>query len=371
MRRRWVRGAARLAAAVVVLGSLAAAAPGTGSASAEEPSGATGPPALAMYANDGRIQVRTRNGGDLASFAPVQFFSLEGNVLARSRLTDTSEVIIASNATNAQQLYRIRNGFAPVVTRGGERIVFAPDRMGHRDPYVTSLWLRTQSGIVRRVFQLTGPHATVPSDPFEGEAIPLSWSVDRPGRMLAVALGNDVTHFEYDVWVVDMKTKDAVRITEGMRSRFPSMSPDGEQVALTREVDECGGPPPGYRATKVQVVSSDGTTRRLLLPGSCASFYTDPRWVSGTQLTAVRLTRVRPAVYVAHLVLVDATTEAVTEVDTGGQISYSDTSAPSGLVTWVRRRDTTGYRLLDVDTGQVREFGAGHVPHLGGNRHLV
>lgn len=339
---------------------------------ADDRQAATGSAVVAHRGAGGRVHVLDAAGRRLTSFTDLQFFSLDGGVLAGSRhhADGKGERIVGYDSATGRRRFVIENGFGPVVTAGGHKVFFAPDRWGRRDRYATSLWVRDSRGRERRVFQLTGPRATVPRDPFRGDGGPVDWAVDRAGHTLAVTVGNDASLFKYDVYVVDVRTRRARRITTGMVSRYPSVSPSGTRVALVREAAQCGGPPPGYRASKLQIVSRDGQQRRTLLDGSCAGYYTDPRWLSEDTLAAVRMTRVGRGRYATQLVRVDVRTGEVRDIDVGGQVGAMTVAARSGLIAFQHRDAERGFGVYDVSRGVVTTFDGGWLPQLAGEHRL-
>lgn len=331
-----------------------------------------GPP-VAYYTDTG-VDVAALDGTVLTSFRDFQFFSLDGNLFAGSRHASGGrfrEFVSGNDATTGQRLFRIENAFAPIVLADGRKIGFMPDRFARRDPYFASVWIRNPNGRERAVVRFAGPNRTVDPKDFQGEGIPLDQAWDDAGRTLAVTLGNDVDLFIYDVWVVDVRTREATRVTRGHVSRFPSLSPSGERLALFRETDHCGGPDPGYRAGDLRVMSSTGTDRSLLLGGSCALFYTDPRWISENALVAARLTRVAPGEYDVDLVRVDVATSAVSELVTGGDVGFFNVSAELQLVAFERRDVFPGFSVLDLATGTTTPFADGYLPHLAGAHRLI
>jgi hypothetical protein len=336
------------------------------------PAGAGDPEAAIAYWTDEGVAVAGLDGVVVGSYRDFQFFSLDGNVLAGSRHTkkDDGEYVQAHDAVTKERLFRIRDAFAPIVVAQGRKIGFLPDRWARRDPYGTSVWMRYAGGRVRRVFQLTGPRATVPRDPFQGDGSPLDLALDDKGRKVAITIGNDASLFIYDVWVVDVKTRDAIRMTRGEVSRYPSLSPSGERLAVMREVDHCGGPAPGYRAQKLQVMSTDGEGKQTLLSGTCDLYYTDPRWISEDELVAARLTRVGPADYEVDLVRIDAATAQVTELTADGDLVFL-TASPSLQRVAYARSGIDGFFVLDLATEEVTAYPDGFVPHLSGEHRQV
>lgn len=337
------------------------------------PSAAGEPPAIVYYTDTGE-QVVTLGGQELASFAPFQFVSLDDNVLAGSRRLaggGLGELIRAGDATTGQKLFRIKNAFAPIVLAEGRKVGFLPDRFGHRDKYFSSVWLRYPSGRERRVVQFTGPKKTVGPTGFHGEGVPLDQAWDADGTTLAVTFGNDIDLFIFDVWVVDVATGEATRMSRGKVSRFPSLSPSGDRLAVFREVDVCGGEGPGFRTGDIRTMLSTGENKTTLLTGNCDLFYTDPEWISEDELVAVRFTRTAPAEYLVDLVRVDAQTASVTELVTDGDIISFNVSASLQQMVYERQGVSPGFFVYDLATDQVTPFAEGSLPQLAGVHRLV
>jgi hypothetical protein len=331
------------------------------------PAGAAGSPAV-VYSTDTGTKVASADGVVLSEYGPFQFSSLDGNVIAGSRHTPRSEAVVAFNATTGERLYRIRDAFAPVVLANGRKVGFMPDRFGRRDRFFQSVWIRTPRGRLRAVVRFAGRHRTVNARDFDGDGIPLDQAWDAAGRTLALTYGNDVDLFEYDVWVVDVRTREATRVTRGRVSRFPSLSPSGDRLALVREVDRCGQL---RRAGDLVVMNADGTDRRTLLPGTCGLYYTDPRWISEDELIALRLDRVAPGQYDQDLVRVDAATGVATDLVTAGDIVFYTASARQQSIAYVRGSETTGFWIYDLSDGSTTHVAEGYIPNLAGTHRLV
>jgi hypothetical protein len=332
--------------------------------------GAGTPPDVAYTSANGSA-VNTASavtGVDTHSFPAYQWYSLDGDVLAGSRHTHTSEAIVASNASTGERLFKIADAFAPVVLADGQKVGFLPDRFAHRDPWFASVWLRNAAGRERAVVRFAGKHATVNPKDFEGEGIPLdeSWSAD--GNTLAVTFGNDVDLFIYDVWVVNTATRAATRVTKGHVSRFPSLSPSGERLAFLRETDNCGGPQPGYRTGDLRIVELGSDTRSTLSEGDCDTWLTDPQWISEDELLAARLTRTAPGIYDVDLVRVDATTGVATLLVS--DISSFNASADEQLVAYTTASSVGGFVVRPISTATTTPFG-GYYAVLSGAHQQV
>ena len=329
--------------------------------------------AIAFHTDDGS-RVADLLGATVFDKGAFDFMSLGGNVFAGSPPSGGSseDHIVAFDASTGERLFRIDNAFAPVVLAGGKKVAFWPDHWARRDPYGTSVWIRNAEGNERRVFQLTGPRATVPRDPFEGDAVPLSMAFDAEGKKLAVAMGNDLGLLIYDIWVVKVRTREAVRVTKGKASHWPSLSPSGAQLAVLREVEMCPGEIPRLAWT-VQVMASSGEDKRTLLEGSCDLYYADARWISESELVTVRIEKTAEGDYTHDLVKVDAVSGETTDLVADGDITYFTVSPSLQKVAFHRSSDFPdgGFSVFDLITGEITDHPAGFIPRLSGESRLI
>jgi hypothetical protein len=153
-------------------------------------------------------------------------------------------------------------------------------------------------------------------------------------------------------------------VTRGLASRFPALSPSGDRLALLHEQRTCGHGDPPYRAGDLVVMDSDGANGGVLQNGNCALWYTDPEWVSETEIVAQRLTRTAPGTYDVDLVSIDASTGAVTDLVTTGDVLFFSASASLDAVAYVRD-GIAGFTYLDLGGATSSTF-PGDVPHLVG-----
>jgi hypothetical protein len=349
----------RLLAALIVVAATASSVPAHAGA----------PPGVAYYTDTG-VEVATLAGNALSAYAAFQFFSLDGNLLVGSRHTRRSEAVVGFDATTGERRFKIANAFAPIALARGRKVAFLPDRFAQRDPYFSSVWLRTAAGRVRAIVRFAGPKATVDPADFDGEGIPLDMAWSANGNRAAITFGNDVDLFIYDVWVVNARTREATRVTRGHVSRFPSLSPSGDRLVVLREERNCGGPAPGYRAGDIIAMDADGSSRSTLLTGRCAVFYQHARWVSQDELIADRLTRTAPGTYDTDLVRVDATTGATTDLVTTGDVSFFSVSPALDAVAY-STFGSPGFTVIDLGSGTTTPFATGDLPHLAGNHSQI
>jgi hypothetical protein len=348
--------AALLAAGLVAVAAAPAAAPGRA-------------PAVA-FADNGRVVVARADGTPLRTFPDFGFYSLDGNVFAGSRwLPDAgTDELIGYDAASGKRLFRIRNAFGPIVLDRGRKVAFLPDRDGQRDPQVNSVWIRdNRTGTVRKIVQFSngGDLPGIPTG-LDGEGVPLSVVFDRSGRTMALAEGNDVDLFVYVVWLVDVKTGQARRMTDGTKSRWPALSPDGGRLAVVREHALCAG---GLRAGDVELMQTRGPRRTTtLLPGSCSRSYSARGWASPRRLLAFRFLRVGSGEwpYRVDLVSIDVRSGKVNVLVGTGDVAFFSVS-PSRHVLAYARDSQPGFYLRDLKTGCTTHVAQGFAPHLGGD----
>ncbi len=93
-----------------------------------------------------------------------------------------------------------------------------------RDPYAASLWIRNSQGRERKLAQFSfGGGPGIPTGIAGG--LVLEYAFDRAAETVVVAAADDLAFFEYDIWAIDVATGEHVRLTRGLRSRYPSVSP--------------------------------------------------------------------------------------------------------------------------------------------------
>lgn len=319
------------------------------------------PPVAAAYVAD-TIQTIDAAGNAVAAVPAGGSFSLFANLLAG----DDGNGISGYDATTGAEVFHVRRARLPVATAGG--VFFAPDPGGLRDPQSNSVWLRRDSGRVRKVVQFANGPGLPGYDPgMDGDNGLLSFSLDRRGRTVVVAQGNDVDLFVYDIFAVDVANGAVRRLTSGLRSRWPAVSANGSTVAYQRDRRECGAP--FIRAADLMAVPTAGGDATRLYRGRCAGWLHNPRWASPTQVVAYR-TSVLGDTYRTDLVLVDVTTAERRRLTRSGRVTFFSTDPRSGRVAF-QREGRAGYTIIDLATFGRTTVATGDLPHLNGDTTLL
>jgi hypothetical protein len=359
------RAAARITLAVGAAGLVLT----SSSAAAAVPTRAPGAPVAVARTGDGFITVDGR-GNVLHRFPmDANHISLDGDVVAISTMTgfgdDSLEQVIGLDARTGRELYRVRDAFAPTLVDGGRKVAFLSDRWGRRDMQGNSVWLREADGTVRKLVQFSnGPGLPGVDNGMHGDGTVLSLALDRTGSRLLVTEGNDVDLFIYDIWSVDVATGDALRLTTGLKSRFPSLSADGKTAAYFRETELCGGEGAGYRTGTIRTVGTDGSRPEVVLRGTCDVIYTDPHWVSPTHLAVARLTRTDDGGYTPDLVRINVASRRMVVLAKG--INYLNASATGHRAVY-GTNDRDGFTILDTISGRSVRVAEGFLPRLSGD----
>ncbi|HJR44171.1 MAG TPA: hypothetical protein VJ927_01055 [Actinomycetota bacterium] len=357
--------------AVVLLAGAALLAPAAGAASVR--SLAAGEAELG-YWTDTEIVIADGAGTQIRTFPDLPKFDLNGGVFAGEipgKRRGAAHVDAFDIATG-ERLYRIRNGRLPVVSAEGRKVFFFPTF--HRDQYAESVWMRTAKGRVRRVILFkAGPGFPGVPHGMSAGAFPLDIAVDEQGRTLAVVAGLEPLR-AFDVWVVDVKTREAFRVTRGRNSHNPSLSPDGSQLAVRVESpDPCPDPLYGeILVGKIRLITLYTEHSEFLSEWSCDLYYDTPRWIDDQTLIAVRVTKdeTEELGYDLDIVKFDVPTGTITEVVTEGNPCCITASPSLGKVAYMFS-DRDGFAVVDVATGAVTDHpGNVYVPHLSGQNRL-
>jgi hypothetical protein len=308
----------------------------------------------------------------------VLSYSLLGTSFAYHRRVPhpTSPVIekaFGFDTVTGAQTFHLNNATCPVLFDQGRKVAFLPDNDGQRDPQVNSVWMREQDGTVRKIVQFSNgpglPGVSTDVSP-GGVFLPEEVVFDAQGTTIAVTEGFMGRH---DVWVVDVQTGTAHRATTGKRSHLASLTPDGRVLAVVRDHTECGPhPPPGVphmQAGDIQTMGKDGTDKQTLIHGTCAQFYSEPRWVSADRLVAARVTRhgAGSGHYRRDLVAIDAHSGQVTVLVETGDLEFFTVSPSRQMVAYVRSSDKAAFSLLDLQAGTTTRFSEGLNPNVAGN----
>lgn len=322
------------------------------------------------YWTDTNVVVADRAGETIATFRNFDEFSFESDTLAGRFRTDAGDRhIVGFSIAAHERVFKIRHAHSPVVTADGRRVAFFASVP--RDDVVQSVWMRMGDGRKKVVARFkAAPHLPGIPHGIEAGGVPLTVAVDKDGRKMAIGYGaEDIRQF--DVWVVDVATKKAKRMTRGEDSLLPSLTPNGRKLAVMVERDEedCGG----FYSTQIRVMSTVTEDKKMLTPKSCDLFYTSPRWIDNTSLLAVRVARTSPGVYDfdMDIVKIDATTGQISDVVTEGNDPCCLTTSPRQRMVAYPYSDIAGFSVLDLDDGTPLDFPPdNYQPHLSGEHFL-
>ena len=322
--------------------------------------GAASPPLVAFVTDSGAaVRVVAADGSRLARVPYRRSFSLRGGLIVAENPDNGG--ITGYSARTGRRRFSVAAAALPTVLDPRGRVAFWGGR--GRDKQVNSLWVRETDGRVRKIVQFSNGGDLPGYDTgYGGDAGLLSTSFDAAGAKVALAEGNDVSLFIYDVYVVDVASGRVKRITGDRKSRWPSLSPDGRRVAYQRDVTECG---PNYvRAARVVVEGADGTGEKVLTSGSCDEWISNPRWINDQELVAYKQRRNTDRQFDVDLVLIDATTGAQRMLTASGQVNLFSVDPATGQIAF-ERLDTEGFYVIGVDGGR-RRFRAGGFAHMAG-----
>ena len=314
-------------------------------------------PAVASYLGD-RVAVTSSAGDRLTTVRGLSSFSLDGGLLVGAT---PRHQLVAFNARTGERRFTVPDGFQPTVLDRRGRVAFWATYA--RDRQVNSLWVREIDGRVRKVVQFANGEGLPGYDPgMGGDNTLLSTSFDQTGSKVALAQGNDVDLFVYDVFVVDVDTGKVRRITDDRRSRWPALQPHGRRVVYQRDVEPCDAD--HIRASRLYVESARGRNRRALTGGSCDRWFANARWVTPDAIVAYRTSRVRGEL-VTDLVMIDVATGERRKLTRSSDVIQF--SAGEGRVAY-SRAGVDGFTILDVVTGRTVVVGEGEIAHMAGDR---
>lgn len=332
-----------------------------------------GAPAVAYWkatGGDVAAVVADAAGGAIRSYPDFSKMSLNGGVLAGELpgKKHGADRVVAYDAATGERLFRIPDARLPVVLDGGRKVAFSPTH--RRDEMARSVWMRTAPGRLRKIAKFADRRHSGIRHGMRAGAVPLDMAFDDSGRYMALVGGLETVR-SFDVWIVDVKTKEATRITRGENSHNPSVSPDGSRVAVRVERPEgCPDPILGeYLIGKIRVFSRVTGEHETLTEWSCDLFYDTPRWIDDDTLLAVRATADDSASYGFDLdvVEIDVTSGEITALVTDGN-PCCITASPALRKVAYGFSDRDAAAMLDVDSGTEVDFGPGtFVPHLSGD----
>jgi hypothetical protein len=373
---------ARSAILAVILGLVVAALPGGAQAreTASAAAAAAPPPRIAAY-DGAKVRLYALTGALRATRTGLDRVTLAPKVLAgmSTSSSDPRFTLVGVDPLTGKRLWSVKNASLPLAVGNGDRVLFGPDQGGTRDEQNNSIWIREKDGKVRKVVQFANGAGLPGYDPgFDGENGLLHYSVDQAGTTLAVAEGNDVDLFVYDVFAVSVSTGKVTRVTSGKKSRWPAVSADGSKITYQRETGKtCGAP--YIRAAELWVASGPTfATKKKLSSGTCASWLNSPRWISPRTVVAYRTTR-SGTTYTSDLVAVDVTTAKVKALTSVHDIAFASAS-PTQSAAVVQRSSRKGFLILrvtvDATTGAVTiarttKVPAGEIPQLVGDGGLT
>jgi hypothetical protein len=336
--------------------------------------GVTGPPAIG-YWTDTNAVIADGTGTVVRTFPNFERFSFNQTQLAGAFNGNRPErsFIVGYDIASGEPLFRIWKGYNPVHASIGKRIAFFPTFK--REQFTSSVWMRMGSGKIRKVIMFKpGPgRPGIPHHGFRAGGSPLEFALDRRGRTMAVAYGLETIR-TFDVWVVDVGTKQATRMTRGERSHIASLTPDGNLLVVEVESREmCPDPIYGeFPSKKIRVISTETGERKTLTEFGCEFFYSTPRWLDNNSLLATRVTKdeTQEFGYNLDLVKFDVTTGDITEVVTEGNPCCT-TSSPLVQKVAYQYSDKDGFSVFDLGTSTPLDFPPNnYVPHLAGeSRH--
>jgi hypothetical protein len=320
---------AALAAGLAVTSAPAQATSGGAAAKAPAPAVATSVgAAVKIYAADGSLRA-TRTG--------LQDVALAPGLIAGTSLSskDKPWTLVGVDPLTGARKFAVANARLPVIVGDGPRVLFGTDPAGIRDPQDNSIWTREATGKVRRVVQFSNGPGLPGYDPgLDGEGTVLGFGVDRAGRTLVVAEGNDVDLFIYDVFAVDVAKGGVVRVTSGRKSRRPAISADGTKVVFDREVGTCGKP---YirAADLVLAYNQHFRTKGALIKGTCNAWLSNAAWVSGRTVIAIRTAK-SGSRYTTDVVAVDVLTKHVYPLTKVHNVFLAGAGLTNNVVAYMR-----------------------------------
>lgn len=328
-------------------------------------------PAVAYGSGDDTV-VATATGSEIVRIPLLEEASLDGNVVAGigpggGAGTSLGNATNAYDATTGEFLWIATNTKAAIVLDEGARVALLPDNSGIRDPQNNSIWMREPDGSERLVVQFANGKGLPGYDPrMDGLNHMLSASFDDAGEVAVVSQGNDWILFIYDIFAVDVATGEVTRLTAGMKSRWPAVSPNGTRVAYQIDLGPCETDV--MRASDLMLIGIDGRKKRLISSGSCDSFYNGSRWISNSEIVVAWLRIGANGQRRTDLVMINVDTGKETRLTRSGNAWFWTVDSDRGVVAYSAGAGATSFTMLDVHTGEKVEVteDAG-LPHMSGD----
>ena len=318
-------------------------------------------PEVAFY-RSGSTTVADATGAVLTFVPELSSWSLGGRLLAGTRPGAEAPRVVGYDARTGTRVFAVRDAMQPSVLDPGGRVAFWGTYP--RDPQNNSVWMREVDGSVHKVVQFSNGGGLPGYDAgFGGDGTILGTSFDRSGSVMALAEGNDLELFTYDVFTVAVSGASVRRITADHHSRVPAVSPNGLRLAWQRDVGTCGAP--YIRASRLMVSDIDGEHRKVVAHASCDGWLSGARWVSSREVVGYTTRRLGPGRYATDLVRLDVVTGNRTRLTSSGAVWFMSVDPLRRLVGYAQN-GVSGFTLLDLDT-HTRVRVAGQVPHLSGD----
>jgi hypothetical protein len=339
---------AAVAASLVATGAPAQAASGQVAAAKK--------PAFVVATSDGsKIRIYGAAGSLRSTRTGLEEFALGSGLLAgtSTSTTDKPWTLAGVDPATGVRKFAVPNARLPVIVGDGSRVMFAPDPLGNRDIQQNSVWIREAKGKVRRVVQFSNGPGLPGYDPrLDGEGTVLGYSVDAAGKTMAVAEGNDLDLFIYDVFAVDVAKGSVTRVTSGRKSRHPAISPDGRSIAYDRELGTCGKP--YIRASELVLATGKRyATKKTIIKGSCKAWLSQPTWVSPRTVVAYRFA-LSGKTRTTDLVAVDVLTKKMYPLTTVHDVFTAGAGLTNHVVAIQRDTSTTTSVVLTLSISPNR-----------------
>jgi hypothetical protein len=272
----------------------------------------TKPPSVVATSDGSKIRIWAADGSLRSTRTGLDRYALGPGLLVGTSTSskDKPWTLAGVDPATGTRKFSVPNARLPVIVGDGPRVLFGTDPAGVRDPQNNSIWIREATGKVRRVVQFSnGPGLPGYDTGLDGEGTVLGFGVDRAGKTLVVAEGNDLDLFIYDVFAVDVAKGGVTRVTSGRVSRHPAISADGKAIAYDREVGSCGAP--YVRASTLTLATGKHFgTKTTVVKGSCKAWLSQPAWVSPRTVVAYRVVR-SGKTFTSDLVAVDVPTKRI------------------------------------------------------------